>query len=94
MFHEERLPNIGIRLRLGEKEEIMQTDLEINLAGEINLNELISLIRQTYHLDPHLLFFYLNHSRGTFEFIDQDQLISVHLTSLISESNRLPMQIL
>lgn len=33
MFHEERLPNIGIRLRLGDKEELMHIDLEINPAG-------------------------------------------------------------
>jgi hypothetical protein len=33
MFHEEQLPNVGIRLRLGEKEERMHTDLDISSAG-------------------------------------------------------------
>lgn len=38
MFHDDRLPNIGIRVILGEKDEWLQMDLEINQAGEINLN--------------------------------------------------------
>jgi len=45
MFHDERIPNIGIRVLHSGKEEYMEIDIEINQAGEINLNQLVAIIR-------------------------------------------------
>lgn len=92
MFHEERLQNIGIRVRLHSKEELTYADIEINQAGEVNLNEVLALVKEAFHLDPHLLFFYLNHSRATYEYIDQEAPLNVHFTALISESTFLSRQ--
>jgi hypothetical protein len=45
MFHDERIPNIGIRVLHNGKEDYMELDIEINQAGEINLNQLVAIIR-------------------------------------------------
>jgi hypothetical protein len=87
MFDDERLPNIGIRVVLPGREESTQLDLDINPAGEINLNQLVSIIRETFQLDSNLTFFYLDHSYAAFELINPELLTSVHFTTLISHSN-------
>lgn len=86
MYHDERLPNIRITVLFSGKEESMCIDIDINSAGEINLNQLIAIIKNAYQLESHSLFFYLDNSYGAFEIINQDQLTKVHFTSLIFQS--------
>ena len=45
MFHDERLPNVGIRLLISEKEELLHLDIDITTSGVINLNQLVALLR-------------------------------------------------
>lgn len=70
MFHDERIPNIGIRVLHNDKQDCIPIDVEINQAGEINLNQLVAIIREAYKLDSHVHFFYLDHSHGAFEYIN------------------------
>ena len=94
MFHDELLPNISIRIYSGDKEELLLMDLEINQQGQINLDHLVSVVKQTLMLESNVMVFVLNHSRGTYQFVHPQQNGNLHFTSLISESKNLVRQIL
>jgi hypothetical protein len=44
MFHE-RLPNVSIRLLHNEREEQLHMDLDLTTSGEINLSQLVGMLR-------------------------------------------------
>ena len=45
MFHEERLPNVQVRVLMGEREELTELDLEMNHTGDLYLNDLMLSLR-------------------------------------------------
>jgi|688.fasta_scaffold276197_2 hypothetical protein len=50
MFLHERLPGVGVRVMIGDREENIELDVEINQVGLLNLNFLLREVRELLSL--------------------------------------------
>ena len=74
-----------MRLLIGEKEEMSEVDLDMNQAGEIYINDLISTIKNTYELDQSAAVYYYDHALGSYQPIQEDKPTHLPLNSLLPE---------
>lgn len=77
---------------IGDREESLELDVEIDQVGLLNLNVFLMEVRELLALEKQWPLFFFDHSLGAYTFVGEETLMSAHFTAIICESTRISSQ--